>query len=490
MYEIDTDCLIVGAGALSLSFADSLLEHGDGHITFVDQHPKPGGHWNVAYPFVTLHQPSATYGLNSMSLDDELIDTDGPNKGFYKLATGTQVLGYFEQAMQQRFIPSGRVSYYPMSKYQEGANGEHTIVSSISGKKTRVNVRRKLVDGSVWTASVPATHKRKFEIADGVRLTTPGRLPDAWLIDAELSDAKVPEHYVIMGGGKTAMDVVVWLMNMGVEASSISWVRPRETWLINRASTQPSAKFAVNSIGWQLEQMRIGATATSGDEIFLHLEKHGHMFRLDQSSLPSKFHYPTISQGEVDLLRQIEHVIKIGRVSLIEPGVLHGVDGDAEVPVDSLFIDCTATAAKRIDVSPIWEDNRITPAILQVPLVSLSAAIAGFIEATFDTNEEKNALAVPIQMTDTPADYPQAMLGNVINRMLWSKNPEITNFLNTARLDPAQRMRNAMTDVSESVLYDAGQIRNATIAALPNLKKLMAENNMAENKIVESKVAD
>jgi hypothetical protein len=123
-------------------------------------------------------------------------------------------------------------------------------------------------------------------------------------------------------------------------------------------------------------------------------------------------------------------------------------------------------------------------------LVSLSAAIAGFIEATFDTNEEKNALAVPIQMTDTPADYPQAMLGNVINRMLWSKNPEITNFLNTARLDPAQRMRNAMTDVSESVLYDAGQIRNATIAALPNLKKLMAENNMAENKIVESKVAD
>jgi hypothetical protein len=286
------------------------------------------------------------------------------------------------------------------------------------------------------------------------------------------------------------MDVAVWLMHMGVEASNISWVRPRETWLINRASTQPGAKFAANSIGWQLEQMRIGATATSGDEIFLHLEKHGHMFRLDQSSLPSKFHYPTISQGEVDLLRRIEHVIKIGRVSLIEPGVLHGVNGDAKVPLDSLFIDCTATAAKRTAVSPIWQGEKITPAILQVPLVSLSAAIAGFIEATFDTNKEKNALAMPIQMTDTPADYPQAMLGNVMNRMLWSKNPAIMSFLNTARLDPAQRTRNAMADVSESVLYDAGQIRNATIAELPNLKKLMAENHMTAAHMAENKVAD
>jgi hypothetical protein len=270
-------------------------------------------------------------------------------------------------------------------------------------------------------------------------------------------------------------------MNMGVEATSISWVRPRETWLVNRASTQPGAKFAINSIGWQLEQMRIGATASSGDEIFLHLEKHGHMFRLDQSSLPSKFHYPTISQGEVDLLRQIEHVIKIGRIGLIKPGVLHGVDGDAEVPVDSLYIDCTATAAKRAAVSPIWEGDRITPAILQVPLVSLSASIAGFIEATFDTNEEKNALAMPIQMTDTPGDYPQAMLGNVMNRMLWSKNSAIMNFLNSARLDPAQRMKNAMTDVSESVRYDAGQIRNATMAAFPNLKELAKKNHAAEN---------
>ena len=136
-------------------------------------------------------------------------------------------------------------------------------------------------------------------------------------------------------------------------------------------------------------------------------------------------------------------------------------------------------------MSPIWEGDRITPGFLQVPLVSLSASIAGFIEATFDTNEEKNALAMPIQITDTPGDYPEALLGNAMNRMLWSKNAAIMSFLNTARLDPAQRMRNAMADVNENVRHDAGQIRNATIAALPNLKQLAAKNHALRNQATD-----
>jgi hypothetical protein len=134
---------------------------------------------------------------------------------------------------------------------------------------------------------------------------------------------------------------------MGVDASAISWVRPRETWMVNRASTQPGAAFAGNTVGWQLEQMRSAATATSGDDIFLHLEEHGHMLRLDRSILPTKFHFPTISQGEVNLLRSIDRVLKIGRISHIEPGTLHGADSDATVPEHALFIDCTATAAPR-----------------------------------------------------------------------------------------------------------------------------------------------
>lgn len=70
--HIETDYLIVGAGAVGLAFADTLLdEDPDCHITIVDKHARPGGHWNDAYSFVALHQPSATYGVNSMEMCPE-----------------------------------------------------------------------------------------------------------------------------------------------------------------------------------------------------------------------------------------------------------------------------------------------------------------------------------------------------------------------------------------------------------------------------------
>jgi len=200
------------------------------------------------------------------------------------------------------------------------------------------------------------------------------------------------------------------------------------------------------------------------------------MLRIDPSSLPSTFHFPTISQGEVDLLRQIEDVIKIGRVSLIEPGFLHGAAGTAPVPVNSLFIDCTAVAAPRLSVTPIWQGDVIIPGLLQAPLVSLSASVAGFIEASFTTDDEKNALAVPMQFTDTPAHYPQVLLSNALNRLLWSQNEKVTGFLKTARLDPAARTRAIMADVSNQVREEASQIRDATIAAVENLQKLSADS--------------
>ena len=46
----------------------------DATIAIVDRYHRPGGHWNVAYPFVRLHQPSSFYGVNSRVLGTEAID--------------------------------------------------------------------------------------------------------------------------------------------------------------------------------------------------------------------------------------------------------------------------------------------------------------------------------------------------------------------------------------------------------------------------------
>ena len=115
MSHHQTDYLIIGAGAAGLAFADTLLEETDAHITIVDRRGKPGGHWNDAYSFVALHQPSAFYGVNSLELGTNSKDSFGVNKGLYELASGPEVSGYFGRVMHQKLLPSGRVSYHPKS---------------------------------------------------------------------------------------------------------------------------------------------------------------------------------------------------------------------------------------------------------------------------------------------------------------------------------------------------------------------------------------
>ena len=87
------------------------------HVTIVDRHGKPGGHWNDAYPFVTLHQPSSFYGVASMELGSGLKDPVGLNRGMAELASGPEVSGYFDRVMNHRLLASGRVSYHPLCNY-------------------------------------------------------------------------------------------------------------------------------------------------------------------------------------------------------------------------------------------------------------------------------------------------------------------------------------------------------------------------------------
>src|SRR5215831_6696164 len=91
---VETDYLVIGAGAMGLAFADELFSRTDAHITLVDKRHAPGGHWNDAYSFVRLHQPSIFYGVESKELTEYHIDETGPNQGFLSLAEGPTVLEY------------------------------------------------------------------------------------------------------------------------------------------------------------------------------------------------------------------------------------------------------------------------------------------------------------------------------------------------------------------------------------------------------------
>ena len=261
----ETDYLIIGAGAVGLAFADTLIDEDPTcHITFVDKHAKPGGHWNDAYSFVALHQPSAFYGVNSMEFASEQLDTHGPNKGFYALASGPEISAYFEKVMNMRLLPSGRVAYHRLAEYKgkDEDTGEARIAPLLGGEEQRITVRKKLVDATFYQTSVPSTHNRSFEVADGVEVSAPGELPELWKRGEDL-----PAHYVILGAGKTAMDTGVWLLEGGVDPANISWVRPRESWLWNRANTQPGADFFEDVVRSQIAHFKAAESAQDGADL-------------------------------------------------------------------------------------------------------------------------------------------------------------------------------------------------------------------------------
>src|SRR4051812_31462101 len=105
MAVLQTDYLVVGAGASATTFVDALLtESPQARVLMVDKRGHVGGHWNDAYPFVRLHQPAAWYGVASRELAAWTKEPRGPNKGMYSLASGPEVLAHFEAVMRDRLL--------------------------------------------------------------------------------------------------------------------------------------------------------------------------------------------------------------------------------------------------------------------------------------------------------------------------------------------------------------------------------------------------
>ena len=172
MQTIEADYLVVGAGAMGMAFVDTLITETDATVVLVDRNDQPGGHWINAYPFVRLHQPSAYYGVNSRRLGSDSIDASGWNEGFYELAGGSEVCAYYDAVMRQHLLPSGRVSYFPMSEYL-GDNHFRTL----AGEDYHVEVRRRVVDATYLSVIAPSMRPPPYEVAPGVDCIPPNGLP-------------------------------------------------------------------------------------------------------------------------------------------------------------------------------------------------------------------------------------------------------------------------------------------------------------------------
>ncbi len=421
MNTVEVDYLVVGAGGMGMAFADTIITQTGATVAIVDRYHQPGGHWTTAYPFVRLHQPSAFYGVNSRHLGSDTIDQVGWNAGLYELATAGEVCAYFDQVMQQRFLPSGRVSYFPMSEYLGDAR-----FRTLGGQEYTVAVRRRVVDSTYMHVEVPSMRPAPYPVADGVVCVPPNDLPRY---------SRGRECYVIVGAGKTGIDAALWLLRQGISPDNLTWIMPRDSWLVDRAYAQPGALFAEETMAALNAQAAAIGAATSIDDLFDRFEATGIVMRVDPSVRPTMYRCATVSKAELDQLRRITDIVRMGRLQRIETDRLILDDGERKADSSALYIDCTADGLERRPAIPVFEPGRITLQTVRACQQVFSAAVIAYVETAYDDDAVKNDLCVPVPHPDAAADWLTTTIGYNNNHMRWLDEPALMDWLRAGRLD-------------------------------------------------------
>lgn len=466
---LETDYLVVGAGALGMAFVDALVAGDEGaDVVLVDKRHAPGGHWLDAYPFVRLHQPSANYGVDSTPLGSDRVDEDGPNRGFKELAGGSEICAYFDDVMRHRLRPSGRVRFFPMSEYV----GEGRFRSLITGDETEVSVRRRLVDATYLASRVPATDPPPFEIAPGATCVPVGDL-------ARVTEP--PAGYVIIGGGKTSMDAVTWLLEQGTPADAITWIRPRDTWLTNRANFQPG-EGAIDTFAGVVHEVEAVAASATVDEAVLRAEQAGVLLRPDPEHLPTMGRGPTVSEAELEGLRRVEDVVRLGHARLIEPDRIVLAEGTIPVTPGHLHVHCASRGLPLDPPRPVFTDDLVTVQCITRMSPAFSAALTGYVESTDRSTSDKNALLPPNPYSDTPFDFLRAVLGGLRTEMGWASEPDVQAWVDASRL-------NVMKDIASFADPDRladlqGRLLEAVGPALARLDQWGAAAGAAEQRLI------
>ena len=474
--SLKTDYLVVGAGAMGMAFTDALIDHADVHVTLVDRRSAAGGHWQDAYPFVQLHQASVFYGVASTVLGDGSVQESGPETGLQQRARRSEIQAYYDDILFRRFIGSGRVTFLGNSDvHTEGTS--NVALSRVSGQAVDVNVRRRVVDATYLSPSIPATTAPPFGTDGEARVIAINEL-------AKLAEPAT--EYVIVGSGKTATDGIVWLLANGVAPDRIVWVRPRDPWMLDRAVVQPDPAVA---FGLVADTMAAAAEAESLDELFLRLEAADVMLRIDKGALPTMAKAPTIGRWEINLLRTIERVVRLGHIRHVTGREMTLERGSVPLAPGSLIVHCAASGLQNPPEVPLWTDDKIRLQTIRAGFPCLCAALAGYVEATRDDDRERNHLCPPNSYSNTLADWARMHARGTTATRRYSAEPDIAAWVNGCALNPARITPTQRDDPSVQAAAklatdhaEAGLARLAALAAESswNAEELRARSSSAD----------
>jgi hypothetical protein len=179
-----------------------------------------------------------------------------------------------------------------------------------------------------------------------------------------------------------------------------------------------------------------------------------------------------VSEAEVQLLRQIEDVVRMGHVRSIERSEIVLDHGRIPTGDNTVHIHCAARGLIRRPLRPIYEPGRVTMQAIFWGFSCYQFATLGMIEAVVDSDDEKNRLCPPIPYWEENEDYLSSFLATMIGNRVRAAHPVIASWTQTSRLNP---VAGVAAHRSDPRVVEAGErIKRSAAAAVANLQKLLA----------------
>jgi hypothetical protein len=325
-----------------------------------------------------------------------------------------------------------------------------------------VKVRRSFVDATYVESEIPSRHTPSFEIDDDVRFMAPNGL-------VHMSEPAT--GFTVIGAGKTSVDTCCWLLDAGVAPDRIRWIKPRDAWVLNRAFTQPLDMLGASYMQLQANWVGAAGEAADASEFAHRLEANGVFLRFDEDREPTMFRGSTMSTRELEQGRQIENVVRLGRVRRIGTTEVLLDEGTVASSPGEMYVDCTANGVRATVPRPLFEDSRITLEYVTIGVIPWSASNVGYVEATRDDTSEKNRLCPPVVFTGRSADLLDLARAGMTGLLARGAEPDYAAWSDGVRLNPAGGVAERADDPE---LAKAFEVLSAGIGpAMENFERIL-----------------
>ena len=182
---------------------------------------------------------------------------------------------------------------------------------------------------------------------------------------------------------------------------------------------------------------------------------------------------PTLGAWELDLLRTVEHVVRLGHIEHVTRREIVLDDGSVPLAPGSLVVHCAASGLQYPPLVPVWGPDTIRLQTIRAGFPCFCAALAGYVEATRDDDRERNRLCPPNTLPDNTADWARMQVRGTVATRTFGAEPDIADWangcaLNPARIEPAQRDDPAVRRAARAAdLAERGLARMAELADEP-----------------------